>query len=578
MFFTFPKRHLLVAGFLIGTAVLAPPAARSDVPIRPDHVPGVDFSLRKTIFGEGSQEPAGFSLCRPGRWNQAETKTDLKVEAGSPKKRWGRAILEFGSLFSFSAVSYWIRYAQFIEDWQYELTCRDQYKRFFTTEALKFDSNSFRLNWSHGVAGGVYYQFFRTNYLTWLESRLGTLAASLLWEYGVEWREVVSISDNVFTGLGGYPLGEAWFQLGHFLNTQPQLVLRALGFLNPFLKLNRWLDRKNPASKSVVYPGWHAFELSVGARWLSGSGGEILSSLYVSLETEIVNPPEYGRPGEVRRTIRDIFSSEISLDLATGGNQGLDDAFVLGWTEEDLVKGRWVDEINFRARVVNWARFSQRIDELSRGSSLAVGLGSAFSFFRKMPLLKIDTGRFKVRMGDDLQLDKGRYFRDKFSTVHLAGPVLDWTYFGRDLKLRGIAEAYLDFSLVNSFALNEYSYFFDISGMKTTLLHYGYYYAIGISLLGRTELVWRGFRIQGLASFQAFESIEGLDRFQADITDDFDLDDSRFRYLVGIDWRLSRLPLRIFCKFEGIRRWGRLHEIEVRSLEKRVFAGLVFFF
>ena len=195
-----------------------------------------------------------------------------------------------------------------------------------------------------------------------------------------------------------------------------------------------------------------------------------------------------------------------------------------------------------------------------------------------MPILRIDTGEYRVRTGDDIQLDKGRLFRDKFSTVHLAGPVVDWTYSGRGLRLRGIAEAYLDFSLVNSFALNEYSYFSDISGMKTTLLYYGYYYAVGISLLGRTELAWRGFRIRGLAGYQTFDSVEGLDRFQADITDDCDLDDSRFRYLVGIDWRLPRLPLRIFFKFEGIRRWGRLHDIEVRGQEKRAFAGLVYFF
>ncbi len=494
------------------------------------------------------------------------------------KKKWGRAALEFGPLFSYAAVNYWRKYSLFIEDWQYELTCEDQYKRFFTTEALKFDSNSFYLNWSHGLSGAVYYQFARTNYLSWLESWIFATLGSLLWEYGVEWREVVSVNDNVFTGLGSYPIGEAWHATARYLAAQPQALLRALSFMNPLMKLNLWLDRKKPASKAYDPPGWHEFEVRFGGRSLSRPGRARRDGAYFSVRAEIAGPPGFGKPGVFRETVRDFFWSELSLDLAWGGSRDLDEAFARGWAEDDLASGGWAEEINLTARAANWAFVRQNIDEFSRGFSFAVGLGSAFTYFRKTPALRIDTGEYRVRTGEDLQLDKPRFFRDKLSVVHVAGPVLEWRRYGRETAFRLAVEAYADFALVNSFALNLYSEDHDISGMKTTLLHYGYYYAWGTSLRGRGDFEWRSIRFRSLASFQVWDSIEGLDRFQDGLPDDGDIDDSRVRYLVGIDWNLPRLPLGLFVTYEVIRRWGRIRETEARGHESRAYAGLRFFF
>jgi hypothetical protein len=494
------------------------------------------------------------------------------------KKKWGRAALEFGALFSYAAINYWRKYALFIEDWQYELNCEDQYKRFFTTEALKFDSNSFYLNWSHSLSGAVYYQFARTNYLSWLESWIFAATGSLLWEYGVEWREVVSVNDNVFTGLGSYAIGESWFQTARYLAAQPQLALRILSFMNPFLKINMWLDRKNPASKITVDPGRHEFAISVGARRSSRAGTDHQDSLYLGIHTEIGGLPGSGRPGAFRRTVHDFFSSELSLDMAVGGDRDVDEALGLGWAEDDLAAGGWADEINFWAGAVNWALYRQNLDELSRGTTFSLGLGSAFMYFRKTPALRIDTGEYRVRTGEDLQLDKPRFFRDKISVVHVAGPVMEWRRFGRETTFRLKVEAYADFALVNALALNTHSESHDISGMKTTLLHYGYYYAMGASLKGRGEFTWRSLRFRSLVWQQAWDSVEGLDRFEADLTDNSDVNDSRTRILFGIEWKPARLPLGLFITGENIRRRGKIGETEVRSLEKRFYAGLNFFF
>ena len=100
--------------------------------------------------------------------------------------------------------------------------------------------------------------------------------------------------------------------------------------------------------------------------------------------------------------------------------------------------------------------------------------------------------------------------------MHLAGPVLDWTVFRPGLRLRTVAEAYFDFGLINSYALNAYSELHHtipddtIEGMKTTIMYYGYYYAFGGTLSGQTNLEWGNFRAQALASFGAWSSVDGL--------------------------------------------------------------------
>jgi hypothetical protein len=93
----------------------------------------------------------------------------------------------------------------------------DQRERLFTFEAWRFDTNLFRVNWTHQLAGSLYYNFARANRLTWLESTLVTLCGALWWEFVTEWREVISINDLIFTTVGGYAGGEAFYQLGRFL-------------------------------------------------------------------------------------------------------------------------------------------------------------------------------------------------------------------------------------------------------------------------------------------------------------------------------------------------------------------------
>ena len=503
---------------------------------------------------------AAFSLAVLAGAEQESPRSGAPVEVGMPKK-WRRSLIQIGILSVYSTARYWLEYHTWIEDWQYQLTCEDQYRRFLTTEAIRFDSNAYVVNWTHVMGGALYYQMARTNYLTWAESLLTAFTASLIYEYVSEWREVISVNDMFLTTSGGYSVGETWFQLADYFHHAKSPVLKVLGFMNPVNKLNQWLDRKKPASKVYPEPGWHGFVLSAGWRRSSETGRGSFDSGLVGLDTQIIRTPEYGRPGAVRKVLRDTSLSELAIEVALRKRPPGDEYLRDGLSEE----------VDLYARVVGLAWYRQNVDELGRGYALSLGLGSALTYLRKRPTL-YDARSVQVRL--DPLPETPTDFRDKMTVTHLVGPVVDWTRFGRGLKIRAVADAYVDFALMNAYAFNAYSAVRPIDGMKTTLNYYGYHYALGASASGRVDLDWGNLWLRGLVSCHVWDSVEGLDRFEADLTNNVNVVDTRTRFLVKAGWRLASVPLRVFVALEGIHRWGKIGDVRAGGRETRTFAGL----
>ena len=130
-----------------------------------------------------------------------------------------------------------------------------------------------------------------------------------------------------------------------------------MGFLNPINELNHWLDRKNPASKAYAAPGWHAFALTAGWWRAAETGREVLSTGFFGFDGQIIHVPEYGRPGEVRKTVRTASLTDLTFEGAFGRRpEG----------EDDLSNG-FAEDIYLFARVVGRAWYRQKIDALGRG-------------------------------------------------------------------------------------------------------------------------------------------------------------------------------------------------------------------
>ena len=491
---------------------------------------------------------------------------DLKPDDSSyvpvtfqPERKLGRAYLQIGSIIGYQQARYWIR-ADFIEDWQYRLNWRDQKVRIFGFGAWWFDSNAFQTNWTHAFAGSAYYNFARTNNLSAPKSFLLTLGESLYWEYIVEWREVISINDMAFTPFGGMAVGETLYQFGSYFNSRKGLLNSILGFINPIIKFNHWLDRRTPASQTLApTPGWHEFRLFAGRRDSYFADGADSPALFSGgLRAEIITAPEYGRPGQESRSYLDTLSSELDFDFAVGL--------------------RGMEDFNLFMRAVVLGYYNQNIGLQNEGYGYYVGLGSAFSLFKKRAVAFYDGIKVGVRKGEDLHLEEPRQFTDKFSIVHIAGPVFDFASFSRGLKWRLVLEAYPDFGFINSLALNRYSATHDISGAKTTILYYGYYFAFGTTLASSLKIDSGPFDIDASLRYQTHGSIEGRDRFQGDLTDDFHLTDSRLGYILKLGYRIGNTPVQLEASFEGIDRQGTVRDVTAREIENRLFFGLNFIF
>jgi Domain of unknown function (DUF3943) len=476
-----------------------------------------------------------------------------------------RAVTEMGVMAVVATVRYWSLYHTWIEDWQYRLTFEDQFRRFLTTEAIRFDSNAFSVNFTHVTGGVLYYQYARTNRLSWSESLLAAFANSAVYEYVSEWREVISINDMLTTTFGGYAVGEPWFQLSDYFHHRKSFLFKALAFMNPVNELNHWLDRKKPASKTYADPGWTDLEITAGWWHSAETDRGAYDALRLGLEAQIIQSPGYGKPGTFKKILRDTSFSEFAIDGIIRSRQPGD---------ADL-KGGAGEELDFFARTVGLASYRQKIDETGRGYALSIGLGSAMTFERKRPT--VYDSRDVLATIDPLP-ETPTDFRDKLSVAHMLGPVVDWTRFGKGYKIRAVADAYLDFGMVNAFAFNAYSAVRPITGLKSTLGYYGYTYAYGTSVSGRVDVEWGGFSLRGLASGHIWNSWSGRDRLQADVTNDINALDTRTRLLVKAGWRPAHIPLKAFVSFESIGRWGRIGDVRASSRESRTSAGLSYLF
>lgn len=541
-----------LTALLLG-AVARPAAASAAVAPR--------FSL--SASGPSGRPPAAaFSLARSGQ----QAATSVTAPAAAPlRPNYRRAIVQLGLFGVVSTYIYWKQYHEWIEDWQFELTFADQYRRFLTTEAINFDSNAYLTNWIHVVGGALYYQMARTNRLTWAESWLACLLSSSFYEWVTEWREVISINDMVFTTFGGHSVGEPWFQLSDYFFHQKRLPLRALGLMNPLNEMNHYLDRKKPAGRDYVPPGWIELVLSAGAWRSTLTGRAARDAAILSFESRIIRTPEYGRPGTFTRIQRDTSLSELAFTVALR-SRGPDDAALLAGPK---------DEMDFYSRVVGLSWYRQSIDELGRGSALSIGLGSALTYLHKRPV-SYDVRGAPVHVVPPPERPTG--FTDKMTVAHLFGPVVDYTIFGRGIKVRAVADAYFDFAMTGATAMNAYSVAHAIDNMKTTLSYYGYYYGYGGSASARVDVDWGRLWVRGLASGHAWGSFQGRDRFQSSITNNAAAADTRTRYLFTAGWRFGAAPVRLFAGIEGIRRSGRVAEVKAATRETRTFAGLSFLF
>lgn len=468
-----------------------------------------------------------------------------------PQPDWGLALSEFAAVLLTENLRYWAEYGKWIEDWQYELTWADQRRRVLELEGLRFDSNDFQTNWTHALAGGTYYTLGRVNNLGVGDSFLLAAAASTYWEIFVEWREVMSVNDSVETIFGALSLGEPWYQLARYLGSRPGRGARALAFVHPVLALHSMFDpdsRPRPTPSQDLPGHGVAFGLG-GASADSHYDSDDGAFTVLALRSRLALTPRLTEPGRERRWAPDVLSSLFDLTLS------FDD--------------RRIGEVDLYSRAVlcGWLDRDVRGDGHGRGAT--IGLGSAFTLMRKARVESYDSGEPQVRQGYDLGLEQPRNFRDKYALVHLLGPVWEGFRRGPALEAAWSLEAFPDFGQVNAYALNAWSRGRDISGVKTTLLYFGYYYGWGGTVRGTLDVRAGPVTVGLAASLRHHESIEGLDRFEGELPGDVHAADTWARLEARLAAALRGTPFELEAGARWTTRRGRIGGTVERGRESR---------
>jgi len=162
----------------------------------------------------------------------------------NPRKHFARAATEW---FMFQALPASFNY--FIRKDPYSHITLNNWFKHLKPNAWEWDDNAFATNQiAHPYHGQLYFNAFRSNNYSFLQSSAATLAGSFIWETAGE-TQAPSINDLVNTTYGGIILGEITHRISQNVLSRPTSSLAERQgkevlafFINPVNGLNRLLD------------------------------------------------------------------------------------------------------------------------------------------------------------------------------------------------------------------------------------------------------------------------------------------------------------------------------------------------
>lgn len=165
-------------------------------------------------------------------------------------------------------------------DWTYDYSWSTLEAK-LVGDAYSFDTNIFTTNTlAHSGAGALYYIAARGNYLSPLESLGVAFVSSAVWEILAEFRERISINDQIVTPIGGFAFGEAMTQAGRlFMRGCPSTTFSILSAVfAPSERLHRAIDGTDiPPARYCDANGFAArddylIRMALGASFDGGRG------------------------------------------------------------------------------------------------------------------------------------------------------------------------------------------------------------------------------------------------------------------------------------------------------------------
>ncbi len=403
-----------------------------------------------------------------------------------------RAILENIGLLGVEVALYWSDPSSNFVDWQFP----DLGSKLTSREAFRFDDNLLRTNYVyHPFAGTIHYVTTRANGFGVLPSFAAAAGSSAIYELLLEWKELVSLNDLVVTPFGGTAMGEFFYQLGNYINSEPvdaeshsgvgevlhEGVEATLGLprdLHDAIDSPRpppSVPKDNLGLSSAYFHRFRALAALESIDTPSGPAGPLLGW---DLDFALAAMPGFLRVGKFKRSFSNgnFTSFQGRLLFARGAHDSelLFDSHLFGRYEQDV-----------RAAADGKSGYANEV-------ALAVGL--------------------------DYFTTAARHRGDAYGIVHLLKPTERlWLELG-PAQLHFATEAAIDFAAVHSIAYETYAQVYGEEGTKSSLQRHGYAHAWGFSGGALATLAYGGLELGARARFGHYESLEGADRTQEEVT------------------------------------------------------------
>ncbi|MGM0558876.1 MAG: DUF3943 domain-containing protein [Myxococcota bacterium] len=523
------------------TSAQSPPSEQPQSTQRPE-------SAEPAAAASPDVTPDDFYITPDGELVDASEAMEWSREVRDGPVTWWRALLEDGILIGSGTLWYVLNTSVNSQDFDLQAGPETIWKKITDLDQVRFDNNTFLFNngW-HALTSLGYYHFPRANnFGVW--SSLGiAFAYSTAWEYAFEIREKVSINDQIVTTVAGLALGEVTYQLGEYFNS-PQSRGNTAGriltglFGSPRL-LHRWMDDEleDPLAESYEpyggdiwhrFSAWGAYDFRAGPAERGETTTRNNGSLGVS--TRMVVLPGYLRPGDYSTWFFDGRMTNMDFEIGFGprGFEHIEifaEAGVLGYHTQDI----------------------DYDGEHRDGSAVSFTLNNAYRV---------------VHQNHD-------FWEDQRGIVHLLGPGVRLVEFQDGLKMEADLNAYVDFAAIRSQAYLPWRATYGDEGIRTELSNHSYYFAWGGSLIPRLRLEYGEFSLEGSMIVSAYDSIDGLDRFEEEITRVLVLNDTVVEHhlslglpspVEGLGLNLVYEHTRRTSRIDDLREVNNLHELQTR--------------
>lgn len=465
-------------------------------------------------------------------------------EKESPrKKNYLRAGIEIGVLLSAGMAVYYKNLGYNAVDFDY--TFQDGIKKKFNGDAIRFDDNDKFANYGHTYAGMLYYQMARSNGFNSLESFLVSFASSTVWEF-FEYHEVLSINDQVFTGIGGYIVGEASYQLSCALFQKNNTAANVFGYMvSPGNAANAVGSKKRLMTQTECgETRWSDISLYLGLeRGQKAYQAESSQSKVFGIDATVLKVENFRQEGKTSEVILDTSLSKTLVEF--NGNQGLIDLKVI---------------TQITSAAYHEKNISRDSKNQLKGYELLVGVGSAATW-------------------NDRGAAVGNKNEDFFGTIDVIGATAYTNFFYNGFIIKADISFYGNMAMVKSYSLEPYKQSRgDLNGLSSVIKKRGYYWGLGTTTIGAISIEKGRFEVGLNAHLSHDTSVNSKQRYQEQITENPNFEDSVKNTKFYFNFKVTKnLTLQISREF--YQRSGSINnQFHTSGTEKRTSGKLIYKF